>query len=142
MKKSFMFFPLFLLFSSFEESQLNIVRNGIMALDIATSEYEMNITELAQAGAISSHVFNESTKIIEGSREVIQKANEVLAQIKTLDPETRSNLFFLLEPVANALSTMDWINSIGDPNTQKAVRVGILALRASIHGLQLYLLFS
>ena len=113
-----------------------------MALDIATSEYEMNITELAQAGAISSHVFNESTKIIEGSREVIQKANEVLAQIKTLDPETRSNLFFLLEPVANALSTMDWINSIGDPNTQKAVRAGILALRASIHGLQLYLLFS
>ena len=142
MKKIFMFFPLFLLFSSCEESQLNIVRNGIMALDIATSEYEMNIAELSQAGAISSHVFNESTKIIEGSREVIQKANEVLAQIKTLDPETRSNLFFLLEPVANALSTMDWINSIGDPNTQKAVRVGILALRASIHGLQLYLLFS
>lgn len=143
MKKLLLLIPL-LLFMSCNEDQLKIVRKGIMALDVATSEYQTNLTELYKTGAVSSHVFDESLKIINGSRDVMVRANEVLAGIDALDPANRTELFSILGPLAKELdpSTMPWIDTIGNSDTQKAVRVSILALRAAVHGLQLYLLFA
>lgn len=126
---------------------ITIVRRGVAALELGALAFKTDLIQWHTAHLIDNHQYTEGMKVVDGllaEDGIIKQAKDVLSRIDSLDPQAKRDLFTVLGPLQDALNPerMPWIESIGDPDTRKGVRLAVLAMRQTVFGFRVYLLFS